>query len=549
MAQLARSLSQSDILIPVRHPRLLAGILRPDVSPELEKALTIVAATLDEELKNAEERKHFDVSTARRIGEEIRASWRTIIENTIIFSRSYPKAESRRATFPKERHRRLSEVQATRTTSSKEISPSSFGPAVLHAASIEIAGRLLETGDTDHKVCVEWLSTEEGSREIIIIPVTRHLRFAVRLSDSRILDRLSPGSIASGSIRFRDVKDAIDPRWPEGESELAEASFFQQMANRFALALDAMALANWPLARVICSYGVEQYLRASSLEKDQAGSIYVELLYVRQMALRALSAQLLPNSRASNACLEQALIDLEEIRRRGGDDLRISLSEILLFTERLVWRCATRDKDVIADSKIEARQLSITEILNRLVEVEKQTSKLSRASVLYKAYVSVHLLKYFMMLYMMTWSGIVNDSLTTRDQELFQSSVDWAAYLVKFRNALSTFRALAGGRLGSDQTFDLPLSEFLLAFGEIELAQKYEGDLMSDDFGTVTSGLSHLMEDLERMHESCFRLTERGFSRRVVRAAKNRLVKEWGERFTLRIRHKFSGILPVGFPP
>lgn len=546
MTNLVRAFRSGEFRAPIRHPRFLSALLRSDRPEEVTTSLAIVASSLGEMIKHAEDTGKVRYETLEEVTNSLKESWRSIVENMVIFLESYSSGFSGK-TGPRQRMKKIRQMtsRSSRQGPARELGldVSALGAHVLHFATIEVTSHLIALGNTDHRVFVELIGG--ATPAVVAVPISRHLRFAVRLRNPAIVSRIGErlGNQPIGQLDYKTIKEAIDT--PRGTSTGLAASFFESIANRLALGLDAMTLRNWGLAHVICSFAVEQFdSNPHRHEQDEALPLLTEILFVRQLSLQALAAQSLQNTALVDRHLNDAKRDIERMKEDGANDLRVMLAEVAFSTERLIFSAITRQAG--GESAPIDRSWSLEEIGNRLVELERGIGKewlLDSEGTLNRQYFTLRIFQYLLMVYAIVWSGLIKDVITSTEVDRFQGIVDWRDWFYRFREAFDRFSKLVMQYFG-DAEIEFPLVKFLILFGELVIENKYRAHLASANSQTATRALAAFMNDLDQMQQHCNAVSDRGLAKRVMRAVNARIASEFREPSVMLIQSRFDSIAP-----
>jgi hypothetical protein len=170
-----------------------------------------------------------------------------------------------------------------------------------------------------------------------------------------------------------------------------------------------LAFSNWEVARTICSNAIQS--RGAPLgdnSSDAAEQYVVELLFVRQLASRAIAAQTPPTRAAAFRHIIEARQDIDLMSKMRPKDWRIKLARAAFSHEAIIFDATVRRMD-LRHPMIESIQVdSPTLMFQRLAELEAEINSefISKGpGQLYDCYTRFRVLEYYMMLHLIVWSG------------------------------------------------------------------------------------------------------------------------------------------------
>jgi hypothetical protein len=549
IADVVNGIGEVNLRVPVRHPRLLASSLRHSHVEPLIGPMTIVAATLDDHISTIEKelgsnksqslsRNHID--TVRK---SVSDTWRSFVTNLVVASSSIDQSVVSVGGAGLSRALRQNQQKVAEsslgTSGSRTITDDDrrIGLSVLSGqAAYTTRDHLLAKDNSkksiDRALYVGITATAAKYNEVAVIPAARELRFAIKLSSPEILGRLSrvhpgPGPYA---LSLHDLKCAIDKFHDRKFKPPDNPPLADYMANRMALALQAMAESNWNFARAICSYAIDKFDQSSEDVKAKNKALQLELLFARQLAARGLAAKASLNAIAQEEYLDLARSDIEKMAEIGGQDWRVRLNLIAFTNERLVYDENARRGGHA--EKLRRPGLDEKGFHDHVVDMQTLFSEIKRdrpkygTKMLYPLFVYFRALEFLLITYL-----ILKD-----DESVIYIGAEYRAKFEKFiiEEVLGEFRDIFEkikeemNRIFRDiKEHSVEgaylFAEYLTALGEV-LLLRAELDRGSLDLRRLLTYAADVFEGLEKMRTCARKLSFDGFARNIARSTTLRLV-------------------------
>lgn len=545
---------------PVRHPRLLAWLLDDEVlSRGLDRPLAVAESLLDSFVSEVEGGAQLSNAMITDLCTRLAPSWQAVGENLVLASRSLvmganPGAPNmdRRMSRALERVGRAAAVDVTSEDRR-------FAFARLDVMSVSVARNELfepKSSAAGRRKSLEPLAVARAagdSNALVIIPVSGQLPYAVRLPSA------AGKLLTSGMARYGDgnwavsigqVRLALDPAsdGPAGRM----GSLAEIMANRLTFVLAALEASNWTMAHAICGYAIEQFDRASTeLQTAHAFEILQDLIFARHLASRGLAALSRSNLNPQTIYLLDAREDLRRLMVANPDDVSTRLAQISLESEAIVLKAAL-DQDInnhprFSDWVLGIKFADTMKSLQILADKLESCINNDVTPCQYEEFALFRTLEYLIFTHLLTWTEQAETVLTRELRDSILNNIDWSSILNKFQFRLKRMdvwrQTLAGPRMVAESPTAFPFAQFLQIYGCLVIEDNFR-PVSGDNVKTSLGQAQKFFDLFGQLSVFCNELSENGFSRRIARKAKMKIIEMARDTIERRLTSALDALLP-----
>jgi hypothetical protein len=603
IASIVDAFGRGKLNVPVRHPRLMAATLRRTNLDALVGPMTIVAATLESFIVQAETAasqkggRGIAADQIDRTRDSIRDTWRSAVTNLVLASRATDVDESK---LPQKIERRMQEFEAEARVHYEGMpiteSDRLLGLSILRGqAAYTARDRLFAEDEVEggaakarkDEICVTRTGDDGGT--VIAIPVARNLRFAVQLQpatqDMRWRLHRWVGDLSGAhSANLSAIKKVIDLYHDPSQPPPTQPDVGKIMANRLALTLEAMAGSNWNFARALCSFAISKYEKWSDDERKKYDtlpekkkaenkaefegeisknrSLYLELLFSRQLALRGLAAKAKLEKVTQWQLLKLARSDIDRMRLVSGDDWRVRLSDLAFTNELLVFdELMRRDgqRIVFGDAVMDQPRFDQHLANSRgLYEDLVRASTTGHAGDLYRRYAFMRVCEFIQMTYLIVdcggWASEYTETVNIEEFRRFATEEVARKFKDEYPNFVKDMLRTVGRTQGDGLERPYIFGDFMNSFWKMrESYDKISGALANERFGAtdderkaLIGHVNGMIGEMEMMRAIVHKMSSDGFVRWVSQEANLTLLKKGKKVVEQGVERCLLRLLPHG---